>query len=259
MCGTLVAWPMNVARAESRTNFCADAAEHGQELRDGHKLVEARAEFLACAQRDCPGIVRASCTEWLADLDARIPSLVVAAKDEDGHDIVGLGVWMDGAPLSENVTSSAVFVNPGTYTLRYTATGYLPVEESTILREGEPVRVLAVTLRRVSPRTEAAAARDTASPTATRPLPAFPLALGAASVVALTVFGYYAIKGASEYRRLERDCSPRCATSELDGVRSTFLVADVAVIAGLVTGAGAATLWFVGRSATPTRATATRR
>ncbi|MDB4995564.1 MAG: hypothetical protein JWM74_2996 [Myxococcaceae bacterium] len=241
------------ARADERVSVCADAAERGQELRDAHKLVEARPQLVVCAQRECPSVVRESCTEWLAELGRRTPSIVAGAKDEESHDIAGLSVAMDGETLPGSVTSAALLVNPGTHVIRYVAAGYDPVEESVVMREGEPLRVLSVTLRRSGARPETAPV-----PTPARGLPVVPLALGAASVIALSVFGYSAIKGASDYQHLERDCSPRCSSTEIDGVRSTFLVADIALVVGIVTGGAAVTLWIFDRPKSPSRAGARR-
>lgn len=246
---------MRRARADERLGICVEAAERGQELRDAHKLVEAHAQLVVCAQRECPGVVRASCTEWLADLGRRTPSVVVGAKNEEGHDLAGLSASMDGALLPESVTSSAMPVNPGAHVMRYSAAGYDPVEESVVLREGEPLRVLSVTLRRSgSPPAKAPAVA--AGPA--RGLPVLPLALGAASVVAFSIFGYAAIKGASDYRRLDRECGPRCSSGEIDGVKTTFLVTDVALVVGLVTGGAAVALWLFDRPARPAPAAAQR-
>jgi hypothetical protein len=241
------------AYADDRVSACADAAERGQELRDAHKLVEARAQLVACAQRDCPGVVRESCTEWLADLDRRTPSVVVGVKDEEGRDIPGATVSLDGAPLPATVTSSAVAVNPGAHVMRYAAAGYEPVEESVVLREGEPLRVLAGTLRRsrIGPLPPGPPGP---APGPARTVPILPLVLAGTSLLALSVFAYTGLSGASDYRRLEKECSPRCSSTDIDGVRSHFLVADVALVVAVVTGGAAVTLWLLHRPAPSTHA-----
>ncbi len=225
-----------LAHADGRANACADAAERGQELRETHRLVEARPEFVACAQRECPNVIRESCTEWLTELERRTPSIVIAAKDAQHNDVPGLQISMDGAPLPITVKTLALPVNPGSHVLRYVASGYDVVEDAVTLREGEPVRLLTVTMRK----SNLVESRE-------RRFPVLPVVLGATSVIALSIFGYSAIRGASDYRRLERECSPRCEASEMDSVRSTFLVADIALLAGLVTGGAALSLWLFHR------------
>lgn len=236
------------AQADDPAGVCADAAERGQELRNAHKLVEARPQFVICAQRECPSVVRGSCTEWLAELDRRAPSVVADVKDDEGHDIAGVTVSLDGAPLHDGITSSAVAVNPGGHIMRYAAPGYEPVEESVVLREGEPLRVLKATLRR-SGSPVAKPAKPAALPP--RPFPIVPVLLGGASLVALSIFAYSGLTGAADYRSLEKDCGPRCSTRQIDGVRSMFLVADVELVVGIVTGGAAVGYWLFDRPASP--------
>jgi hypothetical protein len=232
---TVLAAAFFLARPAQADPSCVDAAEHGQELRDAHQLVEARRELVICADRACPTAVRESCTEWLAALGPRIPSIVAGAKDDAGHDIPGLRVSMDGAELPPSVASAATPVNPGPHVMRYEAPGYEAQAESIIVREGEPLRVLTVTLRRNAAHADVRHARVA------------PIALGATAAVALTVFGIAAVKGALDYRRLDRACRPQCSAGEIDGVKSTFLVADIGLVVGLVTGGAAAAFWIFGR------------
>ena len=62
---------------------CLDAAPRGQELRDSGKLVEAREEFLVCADPGCPPPVPSYCAEWLEDLKKKIPSIVLRLEGKD--------------------------------------------------------------------------------------------------------------------------------------------------------------------------------
>jgi hypothetical protein len=234
---------------------CADAAEHGQELRATQKLVEARASFVTCAQRDCPAAVRSTCTEWLADLDRRLPSLVIGAKDERGHDVRDVVATLDGVRLPDIATSAAVPANPGPHTLRCEAPGHDPSSDDVVLREGEPLRVIAVTLRTTGAAAPApaAAAPDVIGPPpaaerpAARPFPVVPVVLGGVAVVALGVFAVAAGTGASDYHSLESDCSPHCSSDRIDSVRTRFVVADVALVVGIVTGVGALGWWLFDR------------
>jgi hypothetical protein len=244
------------AHADDAVTACADAAERGQELRRAHRLVEARPELLRCAQRACPEVIRASCTDWLAELDRVTPTIVASVRDDRGRDVAGVAVSIDGASLPATVTATAVAANPGAHTMRYVAPGFEPLEHEVLLREGESLRVLEATLRRtaVSP-SEATATLGPPSPAPdtrhARPLPTVPIVLASVSVVALSVFAYAGLSGAADYRRLERDCGPRCPSSDVDAVRGTFLVADVALVAAVLTGGTAAALWLLdGRART---------
>lgn len=221
-----------------RVAACADAAERGQELRSARKLVDARPLFVACAQRECPTAVRDSCVEWLAELDRRLPSIVVSAKDPDGRDVGGVVVTLDGAALPATVTSTAYAVDPGPHRLRAEAPGREPASEDVILREGEPLRVLSLVL----PAAESAGAHRDGSRHGDRPFPVVPVVLGATSLVALGAFAFFGATGASDYRGLERTCAPDCASARADGVRTKFLIADVALVVAVVSGVAAGAL-----------------
>ncbi|MEO6420602.1 MAG: hypothetical protein ABIP39_14405, partial [Polyangiaceae bacterium] len=69
------------------TDRCVNAAEQAQRLRrDGH-LRSARESLVACARETCPGPVRVDCKQWLGEVDADLPSIVVRALEDDGRAI----------------------------------------------------------------------------------------------------------------------------------------------------------------------------
>jgi hypothetical protein len=237
------------ARAEDRVAACADAAERGQELRSARKLVEARPLLVSCAQRECPAAIRDSCTEWLAEIDRQTPSIVVGAKDENGRDVRDVVVTLDGARLPPTATTAAFAVNPGSHSLRCEAPGHAEVTEEIVLRDGERLRVVSVILksnelRRTDPPPAPAGEQR-------RGLPAVPIALGVTSIVAFGVFGYFGATGASDYGKLDKSCAPGCAGDQVDDVRTKFVVADVALVAGIVLGVAAAAVWIFDRPAAP--------
>ncbi len=223
----------SASRADDRVAACADAAERGQVLRDGRSLVEARALFVSCAQRECPAAVRDSCTEWLSDVDRRLPSIVVAVKDASGRDVSGFNASLDGSRLPEEIAAQAARVNPGTHTLVVEAADYEPVSREVVVREGEPVQVVTVTLQK---------RQDAAPAPKPRGVPVLPIVLGGTAVVALGLFGYFGLRGAADYRELERTCSPNCAKSEIDSVRTTFIAADITLVVGIAASVAAGAL-----------------
>jgi hypothetical protein len=227
------------ARAEEGPT-CADHAERAQELRDAAKLVEARELFVACAQKECPKTVRDSCAEWLADVERRVPRVVVNARDANGRDVANVRATIDGVALPASIGVTAVRVDPGPHVMRYEAEGFPPVDDRVVLREGEGVRVLAVTFHAEDKET-------TRGATGVKPT-TLTWVLGGVAVVSLGVFAGFGIKGVSDYRRLERDCSPRCSQAELDGVRDTFVVADVGLFVGLLAAGGATATLLLGGS-----------
>lgn len=208
---------------------CADSAERAQVVRDEGKLVASRELLVSCAQQDCPKAVRDSCTEWLADVERRIPKIVVNARDARGRD-VEVRASIDGAPLPSSVSVSAVRADPGRHKMRYESDGYPPREEEIILREAEGVRVLAVTFGGATPATQEPSSRPTT----------LTWVLGGTAVVGLGVFTAFGLMGVSEYKSLEGDCSPRCSRDRIDGVRDRFVVADIGLVVGLLAAGGTA-------------------
>ena len=235
------------SHAADRVTQCADQAEQGQVLRDTRKLVDARALMVACAQLECPAVVRASCTEWLAEIDKRIPQIVVSAKDEAGRDLPRVRVTVDGVRATDDIATSPVRLDPGEHVLRYDLAGYRAADERVVLREGEGLRVLKVTLAREGASPERPPVTSPPGAAAgTRTLSPFVYVLAGTAVVAAGFFTYFGLSGASEYHRLQSACAPHCTSDQMDGVRSRFLVADIALVTSLVSLGGAAGFFFFG-------------
>jgi hypothetical protein len=127
---------------------CIAAVEQGQTQRDDGKYRQARLSFLACAQDACPRVIQQSCTKWLRELDESAPTIVVAAKDDQGNDLTDVNVTFDGAPFATLLDGKPIEVDVGEHVLRFDREGSLPVEQKLLLRAGEKARLVAVTLRR---------------------------------------------------------------------------------------------------------------
>src|SRR5208282_6086778 len=66
---------------------CIAESEAGQDKKLRGNLREAREQLLICARDVCPAIVRQDCTQWLTEIIAALPSVVVGARDWQGHDL----------------------------------------------------------------------------------------------------------------------------------------------------------------------------
>src|SRR5215472_9236356 len=77
-------------------DVCARAANEAQTLRDAGKYLAARAELVTCANQACPAVVSQACRQWLAQLDADVPTVVFHVKDERGQDRADVRVSLDG-------------------------------------------------------------------------------------------------------------------------------------------------------------------
>ena len=106
------------ARADAKQE-CAAAYVQTQALRDAAKLGEARKNAVACSAADCPGFIVKDCTQWLAQIDARMPSVVFEVRDASGAETSAVEVTLDGKPWLAALDGKAKAVDPGRHTLRY--------------------------------------------------------------------------------------------------------------------------------------------
>ena len=241
----LVAWSPGAARAD-QTDACIEASVRGQELRDQGKLVAARVALLACGTRTCPRLLRTECAGWLADVEARTPSIVIGATDEAGHDTAEVKVTLDGAPFLARLEGQAVVIDPGAHVLRFEHAASPPVEQKVILREGERRRAITVrfpppgALGRADP--PVAPAAPAASPGPARPIAVAALGgLVVASGITVAVLG---LGATSDAEALRTTCAPACAVSAVDAVRRKQIGANVALGVGVLAAGAVAVLVF---------------
>lgn len=219
------------ARADDVTHTCVQDAHEGQRARDAGRLREARDAFARCRADRCPAVVRESCEGWATEVEARLPGLVLGARDPAGADLTDVRVAMDGAPLAASLDGRAVDVDPGPHELSFEAPGRVTVRLRVLVREGERVRSVVAVLP----------PRD-AAPEPTPPRPSLvPLVVtGSVAAAGFTTFAVLGLVGQGERRDLERTCatSRTCAPDDVTSARTKLLVADVGLVAGLA-GAGA--------------------
>lgn len=124
------------ARAEP-PRACVEAAERGQSLRDKVKLTQARASFLACASSACPEVIQRDCAQWVAELETRIPTVILTASDTLGREVVYAHVLVDGEPFANRLDGIAVPIDPGIHTFRVEPKTGPPFEQTVVIREAE--------------------------------------------------------------------------------------------------------------------------
>jgi hypothetical protein len=237
---------------------CARASEEAQQLRSEGRPKEARDRLLVCARDTCPGIVRKDCTLWLAEVTAALPSVVVAAKDAQGQDVVTVKVTLDGEPFTDKVDGKAIAVNPGVHTFHFEMDGAPPVDDKVVVREGEKNRELLVTFK-----TPTAALPPKPAPPPVEPPPPPPAAshappaltyvFGGLAVVAAGGYAYFGIKGKSDVDNLRATCAPDCTASQKNNASTELLVANVSFGVGVAALVTAAIVWIAapGASAAP--------
>jgi hypothetical protein len=237
-------------------NACFASAVSGQKLRAAGKWVDARVAFLSCSKSSCPSEVSQDCTRWITELDAALPTVVFAARD-DGRDVTDVTVFVDGAPSGSTDDGRPRSLDPGPHAIRFVRGGVTVLEENVIVRAGEKNRAITWNApqktrepERTAPSTSAStsASTDEAPAPATRSIPTGSYVAGGAGVVALGVFGFFGARGLSDYNA--QHCGTGCTASQKDSVDGEFRVADVALAIGAVAIATAVVLYVVQPSST---------
>jgi hypothetical protein len=201
---------------------CLNAYEQAQVARNASKFAEARTSLLACAQEECPGLVRADCVQWLTDLEKAYPSVVYDAY-VDGRQALDAHAYADGVLATDHIDGKAVLMEPGRHVFRIEVLGFPPSEQVIVLPEGAHGRVVSASFEH--PRASVPLRR----PPGHRPVPlAVWVSAGAAATaaVSLAVFGGLAL---SEKSSLEKTCLPFCSNQQMAPLRTRMGGADISL------------------------------
>jgi hypothetical protein len=239
------------ARGQSEPSkiACLEAYRQNQPLRRDGRLLEARSELLVCARAPCPPALQKDCLEWLAGLDARLPSVLLGATNAQGDDVVDVTVTMDGHDVTTRLDGRPIPVDPGPHQFRFERTGAQAVVREVVVKEGEKGR-------RVDARLVPVIVAPPPPPPTHRPLTLPTIALGAAGSAGLVTAFVVGFVGVADRARLD-SCKGSCTADQIGNVRTLFNVADVTggVSIALL---GAATVFFVLRPRVPLGTAAVR-
>jgi hypothetical protein len=215
---------------------CFESAAEGQRLERAGKLIEARSDYVACAQKTCPAEVVSHCEEWLGAVSGGIPSIVLVGRDAQGRDVTDAGMTLDGAAVEGAFSGNAVSLDPGPHRLHFTRTGSPPLDLTLVARVHEKERRVNVEFGELH-----------------TPVPAAAWILGGTGVVGIGLFAAFGIYGVSQRQTL--GCDAGCSPDSYASVRREFVTADVSLGVGLLSLAGA-TWVFLARSHKPAEASA---
>ncbi len=143
--------PPRPASAQTDVQACLEAFDQGQRARAAGKLLVARDRFLACGQESCPSLVKRDCISWQADVAAALPTIVFGARDARGRDVFDVRISVDETVLASSLDGKAVAVDPGQHTLSFERAGSLPVTMRVLVKEGEKMRAVDVTMNDATP------------------------------------------------------------------------------------------------------------
>jgi hypothetical protein len=213
---------------------CVEAAESAQSFRAVGRLREAAERFAACASGPCPEVVRKDCRTWGQEVRRDLPSVVLRVVDAEGLAVRARVSTDGGAPL--DVGSDPIPLDPGPHTLRVEADGFSPEPVDVTVAKGEQGRAILVRLRRP----ETAAARPVPPPpppTTTAPeaqASVLPWVFYGVSAVGLGAFTLLGLSAKSDADDLRAKCSPHCASSDVDRVRTRAIIADASLGVAIV-------------------------
>jgi hypothetical protein len=238
---------------------CASAAERGQVARHDGKLLEARAEFRTCDAAECPAVVRADCTRWIAELEGETPSVVLRARDSRGQDVIDVRVSANDLLVTNHLDGEAIALDPGRYDFRYETTSGAVATTTVLLALGEQRREITGTFA-VSLMPDGSVMHPPSlpdrlvthpsprvadpGPAPLRPMgtPALAYVFAGVSAVSLGAFGYFEIVGQSGYSDLQDGCgrTHSCSSAQASPVKTDFVAAETFLATAVVFGGLAA-------------------
>jgi len=248
--GALLVVTTSPALADEATKACSASFEKAQYLRKDSKLVSAREQAMVCARPTCPSFVRDECTRILSEIDAAQPTVVFAARDAKGVDLVDVGVEVDGRPLATRLDGSAIPLDPGEHTVRFSRSPEPAIEQHVVIRAGEKNR--AVSVQFVSQPSPQPFALDSAAPppeprTVKVRGPIWPaIVVGTVGVAAIATSIGFGVDAKNTADNLRNTCAPRCAYGDVNALNTELVVSDVLLVAGIVT-VGLATVLLIAR------------
>jgi hypothetical protein len=217
---------------------CDAQALKGQELRDGHKLLESRDEFRACASPNCPSVIRNDCAHWLEEVDRRLPSIQIVVKD--GHSetpITDAVVSIDGAKVDQPLEGR--IVNPGVHAFHVQRRDGSTLDRQLLVVEGMKDQRLELVFE--SPRS-AGVTKSEATPSGFpwKPLGWISGGFGVAGVGVGTLFGLVAAGDKDRAQCVDNLCN----RADLDDAREHATFSTIGFVAGGLFLATAAALLF---------------
>jgi hypothetical protein len=239
------------------TAVCLEAHAAGQRAERKGELKSARSSYAQCTAFECPTAVRHDCDEWRARVEQSLPSVIVRAKDPRKGSIAAK-VRVDDALVPPARNGLALEVDPGSHRVRVEADGFQPVEQSIVVSVGEKERAVDVQLVPLAS-SSASSGASSGSPAPAQPKPSpWPYVLGAVGVVGVGVFVGVAVSARSRFDSLDGSCAPQCNPSDVDGVRRSYAIADVALAVGTAA-LVASGVWLVVRALSHDTTTTTAR
>jgi hypothetical protein len=224
-------WPLPAGAADDHVQECIGEHVEAQLLRKQGRLIAARDRLVECAEPTCPALVREECEALTRELEAAQPSVVLGAVDADGQPTSEPLVSIDGMTELIPLDGRPILLDPGAHQIRFQHPEGSIREVELVLAESEHERRVVADFRPT----------DGSDGGLERRWPSSVMLVSAGvATVALGSFTYFALAGRSVESELDR-CKPDCENrTDIDRMRSRYLIADVSLGVALVSlGVGA--------------------
>jgi hypothetical protein len=208
---------------------CADAYAEAQQSMRSTALLKARDQLKVCARDSCLALIRKDCVAWLDEVNAGIPSVVVAAKGPNGKETLDVRVSVNGEEVASKLDVKAIELDPGTFTMRFERPGSAPIEKEVVLRQGQKNKLVEV---------------DFGVSKGDKRRAILPWILGGVGVGLMAGGAAFWLKSESDRSDLQGSCAPRCAQDDVDSIKTQRVVGDVLFGVGVVV-VGTAAVWLL--------------
>jgi hypothetical protein len=235
---------------------CSDAYTKAQTLRDENKLLGAREQLRICARPGCTAFIVRDCASWLGDVESRIPSVVLYAKDANGAELSQVSVSMDGTALTQQLDGRAIEVDPGPHAFVFTLPDGHSITQSYPILEGQKAQRVGVALAAPPPPPRPGSGLPDVAPAAAdsglsswTPRRTAAVVLAGVGAVGVGIGSYFGLTAQSQYSHATTLCSvgscplstyPQASsdrnTASTDATVSTvaFAAAGALIAAGVV-------------------------
>jgi len=232
---------------------CLDSYAAAKELTQSAHLIEAKKSLETCA--GCNSSLQEKCATLSAQIDADIPSVVLAVTDEADDPLPlsdKVDVKMDGELLTSVLDGRAVIVDPGEHEFIFSAENGVSVTRRTLVRRGQRNRSISVSQSALNSKTTAARAvaekaprRRNAEPETVASQerqkdqlergagwPAYSLGgVGVLAVGSAALLNYW---GRQDNSTLKSTCGTDCNPESVHHIRMLYLASDAAIGVGIV-------------------------
>jgi hypothetical protein len=217
---------------------CMEAFGRSQRLRRKAKLLDAREQLLICAQASCLDVLRTKCAEWLEEVEADVPSLVVAITDRRGQTPTKGRVVIDGERVPIALRGRAVDLDPGRHVIEVKLPDGEAATRSITMLQGQKNQSVVFDFEPPPPPLPEPAPVTIVRDRGNNVPALVAFSIGGAALVAGIITGALAFKDESD---LNEQCDETgCTQAEIDNglalahaSTATFAIAGVAAVLGV--------------------------